>query len=176
MLKKAVFVSIIFFAMIGGCRGSVAQPLTKEYVTNLFEVPPQNSVQLQEETYTGCVHIPARNPVQRLMVGFERTGESCSIIVDQGNTVTGSFVDNRFIPLVSTGFGRHSDIFLGDLGQDQLLIVQHHQGQVISVTHTVYDKNGHVVYGRSGKGTYIKECHLGMTTSEREAGKRSCEE
>ena len=176
MLRKSVFIFLIFSIVIVGCPSPVTQALTKQYVKNLFKNPPQRSFQLQEETYKGCVHIPARGLGQRLAVGFERTGESCSIVVGQNNTVTVSFVNDRSIPLVSTRFGRYTDIFVGDLGNDQLLIIQHHQGQVISVTQTVYDKNGHVVYGQSGKGTYIKECHLGMSTSEKLAGKRSCEE
>ena len=172
---KNIGLFLIISLIVVSCSGSTVQPLTKEYMKDLFENPPQNQISLQEDTYNGCVHIPARNSVQRLMVGFERTGESCSITVSQNNTVTVSFVSDDPIPLVSTRFGRHTDILVGDLGEDQILIIQYHQGQVSSVTQTVYDENGHVVHGPSGKGTYIKECHLGMTTSERLAGKRSCE-
>lgn len=174
LLKKVTFVFIMFF-ILAGCPGPAVEPLTKKYIKNLVQNPPQNQIKLQEETYNGCVHIPARDSVQRLMVGFERTGESCSITISRDNTATVSFISDKSIPLVSTKYGRHTDIVVGDLGEDQVLIVQHHQGKVTSVTQTVYDENGHVVYGRSGKGTYIKECHLGMSTSERLAGKRSCE-
>ena len=152
------------------------QPLTKAYIENLLKNPSETQEILKEETLNGCVHIPARNPVKRLMVGFDRTGEACSVTVGRDNTVTVSFLGNKPVPLVSTSSGRHlTDTFVGDLGEDQVLIVQHHQGKVVSVTQTVYDENDHVVYGRSGKGVSIKECHLGMTTAERLAGKRSCE-
>ena len=77
--------------------------------------------------------------------------------------------------VVSTSTGQYrTDIFIGELGNNQVIIVQHHQGMVVSVTQTVYDKKGNVVYGKSGQGEYIKECHLGMTTSEKLAGKKNC--
>lgn len=175
-LMKKVYCVFLFPLIIVSCSGSASQSLTKEYVESLFRNPAENQEKLLEETLIGCVHIPARGFVQRLMVGFERTGESCSVIVGQNNTVTVSFISNESISLVSTSSRqRITDIFIGDLGEDQILVVQHHQGKVVSVTQTVYDENGYVVYGSSGKGTYIKECHLGMTTSERLAGRKSCE-
>ena len=165
-----------FSLILVACPGPSSQPLTREHVGNLFNNPAGNQVKLIEETLMGCVHIPARDPIQRAMVGFQRTGESCSITISRDNNVTVSFVGNNPIPLVSASSGQHtSDIFFGNLGGNQVLVVQHHQGKVVSVTQTVYDNNGHVVYGRSGNGDYIKECHLGMTTSERAAGRRSCE-
>lgn len=162
---------------MASCPGPVRQPLTKAYVKNLFKNPPSNQITLQEKTYKGCVYIPGSNPIQRVMVGSESTGESCSITVGQKNTVTVSFLGNKQIPLFSTSGGNrwHFDIFAGDLGENQVLIIQHHQGQVFEVIQTVYDKNDYVVYGPSGEGTYIKGCRLGMTTSERLSGKLYCE-
>ena len=175
-MLKTLFIFIIFFAMVG-CRGPARSPLTKAYIKNLFKNPPSNQIVLQEKTYKGCVYIPGSNPIQRLMVGSESTGETCSVTVGQENKVTVSFLGNRQISLVSTSGSSkwHSDIFAGDLGENQVLIIQHHQGQVFEVMQTVYDKNDHVVYGPSGKGTYIKGCRLGMTTSERLSGKMYCE-
>ena len=113
--------------------------------------------------------------MQRLMVGFETTGESCSVTVNRDNTVRVSFLGDAAIPVVSTSTARYrTDIFIGELGNDQVLIVQHRRGDVVGITQTVYDENGDVVYGRSGVGEYIRECHLGMTTSEELAGKKKC--
>ena len=56
----------------------------------------------------------------------------------------------------------------------QVLIVQHRRGEVVSITQTVYDANGDVVYGRSGVGDVIRECVLPMTTSEKSAGRERC--
>ena len=109
------------------------------------------------------------------MVGFEITGENCSVMVKRDNTVTVSFLGDAVIPLVSTSTeNRRTDTFVGGLGNGQVLIVQHHRGEVVSLTQTVYDENGDVVYGRSGNGDYIRECHFGMTTSERLAGRKKC--
>ena len=113
--------------------------------------------------------------MQRLMVGFEVTGESCSVTVNEDNTVAVSFLGDASIPLVSTSTeNRCTDIFIGELENDQVLIVQHHRGEVVSLTQTIYDEKGDVVYGRFGNGDYIRECHFGMTTSERLAGRKTC--
>ena len=104
------------------------------------------------------------------MVGFERTGERCSVTVQRGNTVQVSFLGDEVIPFVSTSTERsRTDLLVGELGTDQVLIVQHHRGEVVSITQTVYDANGDVVYGRSGVGDVIRECGLAMTTSEKSA-------
>ena len=77
--------------------------------------------------------------------------------------------------MVSTSTeGFVTDIFVGELGNDEVLIVQHHQGEVVSITQTIYDENGDVVYGRSGVGEFIRECHFAMTSSERSVGSKSC--
>ena len=121
------------------------------------------------------VHIPARGFNQRLMVGFERTGERCSVTVQRGNTVQVSFLGDAVIPLVSTSTERpRTDLFVGELGADQVLIVQHRRGEVVSITQTVYDANGDVVYGRSGVGDFIRECVLALTTSEKSADRERC--
>ncbi len=113
--------------------------------------------------------------MQRLMVGFEKTGESCSVTVHRDNTVRVSFLGDAVIPVVSTSTERYrTDIFIGELENDQVLIVQHHRGDAVGITQTVYDENGDVVYGRFGVGVFIRECNLGMTTSEKLAGKKNC--
>jgi len=77
---------------------------------------------------------------------------------------------------VSVSINQHrTDIFIGELETDQVLVVQHHQSVVVSVTQTVYGQKDHVVYGKSGQDYYIKSCHLGKTASEKLAGREMCE-
>ena len=109
------------------------------------------------------------------MVGAEYTGEGCSVKVNQGNTVEIGFLGDAVIPLVGTDTENNPmDSLVGALGSHQVLIVQHRQGEVVSVTQTVYDRNGDVVYGRSGVGEFIRACDLAMTSSERLAGRKNC--
>ena len=121
----------------------------------------------------GCVLVPAKGVIQRLVTGFERTGESCSVTVRADNTVQVSFLGDSIVRLVSTG-ERSADVLLGPLGKGQVLVVQHHRGEVVSVTQTVYDRDGNLVYGRSGRGDIIRECHLGMMSAETLAGRKDC--
>ena len=44
----------------------------------------------------------------------------------------------------------------------------------MSITQTIYDENGDVVYGRSGVGELIRECNFAMTSYERSVGSKSC--
>ena len=151
------------------------QPLTRSYLQQLLSNPSQNREQLKAGTYQGCVHVPATGFIQRRMVGFERTGEGCTVTVARTNAVRVSFLGDAVIPVVSTSTARYrTDIFIGELENGQVLIVQHHRGEVVSVTQTVYDEKGDVVYGRSGEGDYIRECSFGMTTSEKMAGRKRC--
>ncbi len=167
------FLPVFFF--ITNCGGSAVQPLTKENNKKLLENPPQNQEQLKTGTFYGCVHVPATGFIQRIMVGFKRTGESCSVTVSEGNTVKINFLGDVAIPVVSTSTDQYrTDTFIGELENNQVIIVQHYQGEIGSVTHTIYDQNGDVVYGKSGKGKYIKECIFVMTTSEKLAGKKNC--
>ena len=168
-----VFASFILYSMAS--QSASAQSLTRSYLQGVLSNPPRDQEKLKPGTRHGCVHIPARGFMQRLMVGFEVTGESCSVTVNRDNTVAVSFLDEASIPLVSTSTENlRTDILVGGLEKDQVLIVQHHRGEVVSLTQTVYDENGDVVYGRSGNGDYIRECHFGMTTSERLAGRKKC--
>ena len=151
------------------------QPLTRSYLQQLLSNPPQHREQLKAGTYQGCVHIPATGFIQRRLVGFERTGEGCSVTVNRNNGVRVNFLGDAFIPVVSTSTARYrTDSFIGELENDQVLIVQHRRGEVVSVTQTVYDGQGDVVYGRFGEGEYIRGCNIGMTTSERMAGSKRC--
>lgn len=176
-MEKVKIISFFLpgFFFIANCSGPATQPLTKENIKQLLEKPLQNQEQLKTGTFDGCVHVPATDFIQKIMVGFKRTGETCSVTVGENNTVEVSFLKDIIISVVSTSTDQYrTDIFIGALENDQVIIAQHHQGEVVSVTQTVYDKKGDVVYGKSGQGDYIKECHFGMTTSEKLAGKKNC--
>ena len=56
------------------CGSSVIQPLTKEGNKKLLQNPSSNQEKLKTGTFYGCVHVPATGFIQRMMVGFKRTG------------------------------------------------------------------------------------------------------
>lgn len=172
---KTVLIPACLLLIAAICHGAAAPRLNEGYVRRLLSNPPRNQETLKAGTLHGCVHIPARGFVQRLLVGFEQTGESCSVTVKPDNTVAVSFLKDGVIPVVSTSTeGFPTDIFVGELGNGEVLIVQHHRGEVVSITHTIYDEQGDVVYGVSGVGDFIRECHFAMTSSERSAGRKTC--
>ena len=149
--------------IVGSCSHSVPS-LTRDNVQELLHNPSQDQEKLTPGTFKGCVLVPATDFIQKLMVGFELTGETCSATVNPNNSVSISFLGDATISVVSTSTERiQTDIFIGELENNQVLIVQHHQGQVVSITHTIYDKNGVVVYGKFGQGDFIKECAFHMT-------------
>ena len=169
------FFFLFVFLFSVGCSNSIEGSLTKESNRRLFANPDQNQEQLRTGTFYGCVSIPARNRIQKLLVGFEITGENCSVTVNEDNIVNVNFLGDVDVPVFSTSAGEHrTDIFIGELENNQVLIVQHHEGEVVSVTQTIYDQNDVVVYGKFGQGDYIKECMFAMTTSERLAGEKNC--
>jgi len=172
---KLILYSLPVFFLITNCSDSTANSLTRENTRKLLANPPQNQIRLNIGTFHGCVHIPAKDPIQRAMVGFEKTGESCSVTISQSNNVEVSFIGGAAIHVVSTSANQRStDTFIGELANDQVLIVQHHQGEVVSVTQTIYDQQGHVVHGKSREGDYIRACNFVMSTSEKRAGRKIC--
>ena len=154
---------IIFTVSVFSC--SARDSMTKEYVQNILKNPPSAEYveNLVEETRYGCVTVPAKSFWQRWMVGLTFTEENCSVVVQPNNTVVVSFLGDKAIPVVSINKKNfYTDTFLTELGNNQVLIVQHQKGRVVSVTQTIYDENNNVVYGKSGKGDFIKECHIGV--------------
>ncbi len=175
--RKIKFISIlwpiVFFT--ANCGGIPPEPLTKENIKQFVRSSPQNFEQLKTGIFHGCVHVPAKDPIQKLILGFETTGETCTVTITKNNTVEISFLGADAIPVFSTDTAQYNtDTFIGESKNNQVLIVQHRLGEVVSVTQTVYDKNGNVVYGKSGQGDYIKECIFQMTAAERLAGKKDC--
>lgn len=168
---KPVFITLYLCAfLMTSCVHSADHP------RRFYQSAPQNPNTLAPGTYDGCVLVPATDFVQRLMVGFALTGETCSVTVGPNNSIRVDFLGGVEIPLRSTSTERaQTDTFVGELGNDQALIVQHHQGRVVSVTQTIRDGAGGVVYGKSGRGDYIKACDLNMSTAERIAGRKICQ-
>ena len=156
------------FVSVSSCESkkNYGVSLTKDAVKQRLASPPQNREILITGTYPGCVSVPATDWIQKTMVGFEFTGETCSLTVHPNNIVSLSFLGNKQIPVVSTSTSViATDIFVGELGDDEALIVQHHQGRVVSATQTIYDKNNNLVYGLSGDGDSIKECLILLSKS-----------
>ena len=163
-MLSAVFI-LYGFASIISCNSSNSATsrlsLTKNNIKQTISNPAQTQATLTTGTYTGCVSVPATSWVQRTMVGFEFTGKTCSITVLSNNIVKLSFLGDRQITVTSTSTASvRTDLFVGELESNEVLLVQHHQGKVVSVTHTSYDKNNNLIYGRSGEGDMIKECMI----------------
>ena len=166
------FLFIVFF--IVSCGGPDAQSLslTREDIRRLLQNAHLGQEQLKSGTYHGCIHIPAEGFIQSKFVGFKRTGESCSITINENNTINVNFLEEVTVSLASVSIDVHrANIFIGELENNQVLVVQHHQGEVVSVTQKMYHRNDVVVFGQSD---YIKECHFGMTTAEKLAGRKNC--
>ena len=175
---QLILTALCFYALlISSCGHSKSSEpfLTRDIVQELKQNSSQNRIRLEPETLKGCVAVPSTDPVQRLMVGFEFTGETCFVTVSPNNFIRIDFLGDIDIPLISTSTAQvQTDTFVGELGNDQVLIVQYYQGRVIDVTQTIYDDNDIVVYGKLGKGDMIKSCHLHMSTAERAAGQKDC--
>ena len=150
---------LLIFLFTNSCNGGSKSPLTRTNVRAALANPSENQPRLNQKTYQGCENVPAKNFFKRKFgVGFDFTGETCSITVHSGNTVSVSFLDSDSVPVkILSG----TDIYVGELGNNQILIVQYHSnGEVVSVTQTIYDSKGNVVYGKSGEGDHIKGCLL----------------
>ncbi len=177
--KGMKFLLFFYFASLLGCTSSVTQnstdsifPLTKNKIRNLLQNPPADTERLKEETVSGCISVPARDFFQRLFVGSESTGESCSITVHSNNEISVSFLSQKNIPFISTSRpDTPTDTFTAELDNGQVLIVQHKNRRVVSFTQTVYDQQGMVVYQGYGDGNFIRVCLPYMTDSEKRSGR-----
>lgn len=135
-------------------------PLTKDSIEQTLSAPShQTQETLVQGNYTGCVKIPATGWLQKKMVGFKFTGETCSVAVQANNIVIVDFLGNKQVNVKNTSTtSMKTDLFVGKLENNEVLLVQHHQGKVLIATHTSYDNNNHLIYGRSGNGDVFKEC------------------
>ena len=119
--RKIQFISIlwpiIFFTANCGVSPPPPKPLTKENTKQLMGSSPQSSEQLKTGTFYGCVNVPAKDPIQKQIVGFETTGETCTVAVAENNTVEISFLGaDDAIPVFSTSTAQcNTDTFVGEL-------------------------------------------------------------
>ena len=65
--RKIKFISIlwpiVFFT--ANCGGIPPEPLTKENIKQFVRSSPQNFEQLKTGNFHGCVHVPAKDPIQK---------------------------------------------------------------------------------------------------------------
>ena len=176
---KSFLIFVFSFVFLNvGCSNSSSEittesifPLTKANIQNLNDSSIRQE-KLKEETISGCVSVPAKSFFQRIFVGLESTGESCSVTIHSGNKVSVSFLDQKNIQLMSTSSPQVvTDTFVAELDNGEVLIVQQVDGRVVSLTQTIYDSQGVVVYQNSGKGEYIRECRFYMTADEKATGR-----
>ena len=172
MIMKFSYYKRIALILLFGCvfvscpeadKGDGPFPLSRTYVRQLLQKAPDlEGQQLEVEDIKGCVSVPAQSFFQKLFVGEKFTGDICSVAVKANNTVAVSFLGNIDIPLADTATESYStDIFLNEIEENGVVIVQHVEGRVVSVTHTIYDKKGIVVYSGYGRGDFIKSCIIG---------------
>ncbi len=79
---------------------------------------PSRVPELKIGTYHGRESVPSKRFFQRLFLGFEFTGESCSVSVVSGNNVTVSFIEDEIVslaPYPAPDGNSYSDIFIGEL-------------------------------------------------------------
>ena len=180
-----IFIPLFMLFIGGGCdrnnagasnSGQAHPPhLTKSRVQEFLKAPSASNETLKQETAYGCVTQPAESKWQNMWVGFEFTGDICTVTVGPNNQVSVSFIGDNFIPVKSTStLESRTDLFVGALSNNQVLLVQYlPDGRVISVTQTVYNQQNQVVYG-DVEGDHIKECLLDREPSSRTNKDRSC--
>ena len=154
MAVLALLCSLLF---LGGCTGqSSARPndLTKQNLTRLLQNPRDAQSVLIPGSSTGCEHIPTPDPTSSYP-GIEVTGKSCEVTVKKDGRVSVSFLPEDVLVVFLAG----SDTHLGELQNDGVLVVQHDRSdRPMNVTQTTYDSNGEIIYGRSGRGEFIRAC------------------
>ena len=180
----AVFLCFSLFAI--GCGNK--NPLTRKNIRKLLSNPPRNQERLIPETLYGCLRRPSdrrsrrdrdrRSALNRIpggfsgqggVGGFDSGGDSCSVTVVRDDTIEVDFLGNVY-PITVVGLGNneeYDDILVGEVGSNELIVVEHRRGRVESVTHTEYDRDDEVIYGRSGQGEYIQECDLDIRDDDR---------
>jgi len=55
-------------------------------------------------------------------------------------------------------FHQNSEFFINNVDKKNTYVLQLQNALPVSLTHTKYDKNDKLVYGKNGDGNYIKEC------------------
>ena len=171
LMKISLPVALVFLftSVCGGREGTVMSTASSAEQTT--RQTPSRVPELKTGTYHGCESVPSNKFFQRLFLGFEFTGESCSVTVVSGNNVTVSCIEDEIVslaPYPAPDGNSYSDVFIGELNNSNVLVVQHaFSGHVRSVTQTIRDSNGILVYGRSGKGDMIKECVIHQDNQQR---------
>ena len=147
------------------CGRSVS--FTKEHIRHIIESRSHSGPTLSAETYRGCETVPATGTKPQFE-GTEFTGQPCSVTIHPQEAVHSTAhrsqsVEVSFISgpvALTTLLERGSDTFVTLLNENEVLLIQHRNGRVISVTQTGYDNKGHLNYGLSGDGNFIKSCRL----------------
>ena len=155
------YLIFIIFTLISCTDSSTSIfPLTRIKILYLLGNLPDQLPHLTEETISGCTFIPATSFFQRLFVGLERKGTSCSITIHSGNNISVRFFLNQInIHLVRISTSSHpTETFIAELEENEVLIFQQSQGEFIHLTHTRYDSEGVVIYQNYGKGDSIRFC------------------
>lgn len=127
----------------------------------------QQAAQETESTaqgvYEGRVVLP--DP-KNIWTGMKITEQKCRVSVRRHQpgslSVESDFAKEAVIVYVNGIPGEH--YYMGAFGDDQAFVLQLWPPHgVISLTHTSFDKNGRLNYGREGSGDYTRECLIHST-------------
>ena len=150
-----VFLSSFCIGFLGNCQGK-PKPLTQSYIQQITRTP-STLPQGMEQVYKGCEVVPATGRKPQFE-GQEFTGKTCFVEIKSDDRVEVSFLGRKSYSL--SLLEPNSDSFVSQIGGDEVLILQihFHRKQILSVTHTDYDRNHYLNYGASGGGEFIKAC------------------
>ena len=144
---------------ISACNPGVSRELTQRHIDKQYiKEIEQNSEKLGHftlGTFYGCLTVPAKNRLKKYMVGFDFTGDSCTVTIHPDKRVSTSLIDQKNIVISRQ---KHTDFYYASLKNEQVLVVQFHQDNPVSVTLTTYDSNNVLNYGAQGEGDNITDC------------------
>ncbi len=142
-----------------GCQSAVPPSLrlVRENIEPLLKNPQDSKQFLLPGTYKGCEQRPVEDPTSS-RPGVEVTGKPCHLKWKQNGKAFLNFLSEE-VQMVAF---KNTDIYIGELKNKELLIVQYSRaGKALHATHTAYDSRGHVIYGLSGEKTFtpsFKSC------------------
>ena len=124
----------------------------------LAAMAQQPSWALREGTWEGIVSLP--DPWD-FIDGSKFTDEKCTVTAKEHSSthmrIEVSFI-GQAVEMPKEGL-RGGPFYETAFGENDALVVQtDNSGNILSATHTSYDENGDINYGRSGTGNKYAEC------------------
>lgn len=150
-------VAACMLAALPGCHPGEAKPdcWTREHLP--VPLTGTGAREPAPGTYHGKLALPdPSNP----LVGLRFTGGRCHTRIRHANGRV--FAETSLLPgpVALNGRMDESPWYLARVSDGSALVVQTHDNRVVSTTHTVFDEEGVLVYGRCGRPelTFVAEC------------------